>query len=144
MMELLELAAKLGEFELRQHEMERHALDRAAKVVKKRAKAKIGEYQEQASVEKNGHEKRRGQQRRDTDQVKTERDRHRGKVDQQNKRKRTGAADYEDRQPTLPVGWAWQHHPGNRERRDKLARSIANRSHKNLCAHGFEPRRGWV
>ena len=48
MMELMELAAKLGEAQLRLHEMERHALDKAAKVVKKRAKAKIGEYQEQA------------------------------------------------------------------------------------------------
>ncbi len=48
MMELMELAAKLGEAQLRLHEMERRALERAAKIVKKRAKAKIGEYQEQA------------------------------------------------------------------------------------------------
>lgn len=47
-MELLELAAHLGEIELRQHEMERRALEKAAKVVEKRAKKKIGEYQDQA------------------------------------------------------------------------------------------------
>ena len=44
----LELATKLGEVALAQHEMEHHALERAAKLVEKRAKEKIGEYQEQA------------------------------------------------------------------------------------------------
>jgi hypothetical protein len=48
MMELLELAAKFGEMELRQHEMEHRALEKAAVVVEKRAKEKIGEYQDQA------------------------------------------------------------------------------------------------
>ncbi|WP_390637530.1 phage virion morphogenesis protein [Limnoglobus roseus] len=48
MMELLELAAKLGEIELRQHEMEKHALEKAAVVVENRAKEKIGEYQNEA------------------------------------------------------------------------------------------------
>lgn len=47
-MELLELAAKLGEIALQQHEMERNALEKAAVVVEKRAKEKVGEYQEQA------------------------------------------------------------------------------------------------
>ena len=47
-MELMELAAKLGEIALTQHEMERHALEKAAVIVEKRAKAKVGEYQEQA------------------------------------------------------------------------------------------------
>ena len=47
-MELMELAAKLGEVALAQHEMERHALERAAVIVEKRAKAKLGEYQDQA------------------------------------------------------------------------------------------------
>ncbi|QEH36502.1 hypothetical protein OJF2_50860 [Aquisphaera giovannonii] len=47
-MELLELAAKLGEIALQQHEMEQHALEKAAKLVEKRAKEKIGEYQDQA------------------------------------------------------------------------------------------------
>lgn len=47
-MELLELALKLGEIAVHQHEMEHHALEKAAKVVKKRAKAKLGEYQEAA------------------------------------------------------------------------------------------------
>src|SRR4051794_36413616 len=47
-MELLELAAKLGEIALAQHEMEHHALEQAAVVVEKRAKEKIGEYQDQA------------------------------------------------------------------------------------------------
>ena len=47
-MELLELAAKLGEIALKQHEMEHHALETAAELVEKRAKDKIGEYQEQA------------------------------------------------------------------------------------------------
>ena len=46
-MELLELAAKLGEIALAQHEMEHHALEKAAVVVEKRAKEKIGEYQDQ-------------------------------------------------------------------------------------------------
>ncbi len=44
----LELAAKLGETALAQHEMEHHALEKVARVVDKRAKEKIGEYQEQA------------------------------------------------------------------------------------------------
>ena len=48
MMELLELAAKFGEIALQQHEMERNALEKAAVVVEKRAKEKIGEYQDQA------------------------------------------------------------------------------------------------
>ena len=48
MMELLELAAKLGEIALQQHEMEGNALEKAAVVVEDRAKEKIGEYQEQA------------------------------------------------------------------------------------------------
>ena len=48
MMELMELAAKFGEIELRQHEMEHRALEKAAVVVEKRAKEKIGEYQDQA------------------------------------------------------------------------------------------------
>jgi HK97 gp10 family phage protein len=47
-MELLELAAKLGEIALNQHEMEHRALEKAARVVEKRAKEKIGEYQDQA------------------------------------------------------------------------------------------------
>ena len=47
-MDLLELAAKLGEIALRQHEMEHNALEKAAVVVEERAKEKIGEYQEQA------------------------------------------------------------------------------------------------
>lgn len=47
-MELLELAAKLGEIALQQHEMEQLALEKAAKLVEKRAKEKIGEYQDQA------------------------------------------------------------------------------------------------
>ena len=47
-MELLELAAKLGEAELRQHEMEHHALEKAAVIVEKRAKTRVGDYQEQA------------------------------------------------------------------------------------------------
>ena len=41
-------ALHLGEIALKQHEMERHALEKAAKVVETRAKAKIGEYQDQA------------------------------------------------------------------------------------------------
>jgi hypothetical protein len=44
---LLEMAAKLGEIALAQHEVEHHALEKAAKLVEKRAKEKIGEYQEQ-------------------------------------------------------------------------------------------------
>ncbi|MFO0949564.1 MAG: hypothetical protein U0835_00135 [Isosphaeraceae bacterium] len=48
MMELLELAAKFGEIALRQHEMERSALEKAAIIVEKRAKEKVGEYQDQA------------------------------------------------------------------------------------------------
>jgi HK97 gp10 family phage protein len=48
MMELLELAAKFGEIELRQHEVEKHALENAAVVIEKCAKKKIGEYQDQA------------------------------------------------------------------------------------------------
>lgn len=47
-MELLELAAKLGEVALKQHEMEHRALEKAAVVVEKRAKARIGEYQDEA------------------------------------------------------------------------------------------------
>lgn len=47
-MELLELVGKLGEIALQQHEMEHHALEKAAVVVEKRAKEKIGEYQDQA------------------------------------------------------------------------------------------------
>lgn len=47
-MELLELALKLGEIAVQQHEMGHHALEKAAKVVKKRARAKLGEYQDQA------------------------------------------------------------------------------------------------
>ena len=43
----LELATKLGEVALKQHEMEHHALEKAAKLVEKRAKEKIGQYQEQ-------------------------------------------------------------------------------------------------
>src|SRR5262245_15225857 len=38
----------MGEIALQQHEMDRHALEKAAKVVKKRAKAKLGEYQDEA------------------------------------------------------------------------------------------------
>jgi len=48
MMELLELAAKFGEIALAQHEMEQHALEKVGKLVEKRAKEKIGEYQEEA------------------------------------------------------------------------------------------------
>lgn len=48
MMELLELAAKLGEIALQQHEMGHHALEKAAVIVEKRAKEKIGEYQDEA------------------------------------------------------------------------------------------------
>jgi hypothetical protein len=48
MMELLELAAKLGEIALQQHEMEHRILEKAAVLVEKRAKEKVGEYQEQA------------------------------------------------------------------------------------------------
>src|SRR4051812_36859265 len=48
MMELLELAAKLGEIALQQHEMEHHALEKAAVLVERRTKDKIGEYQDQA------------------------------------------------------------------------------------------------
>jgi hypothetical protein len=48
MMELLELAAKLGEIALQQHEMEHRALEKVGKLVEKRAKEKIGEYQAQA------------------------------------------------------------------------------------------------
>ena len=44
---ILELAAKFGEITLSQHEMEHHALERAARLVEKRAKENIGEYQEQ-------------------------------------------------------------------------------------------------
>ena len=44
----LEMAAKVGEIALAQHEMEHHALEMAAKLVEKRAKEKVGEYQEQA------------------------------------------------------------------------------------------------
>ena len=47
MMELLELAAKFGEIAVQQHEMEQHALEKVAVVVEKRAKEKIGEYQDQ-------------------------------------------------------------------------------------------------
>ena len=47
MMELLELAAKLGEIELRQHAMEHRALEKAAVVVERRAKEKLGGYQDQ-------------------------------------------------------------------------------------------------
>ena len=46
-MELLELAAKFGEIALAQHEMEHRALEKAAVVVEKRAKDKIGEYQDE-------------------------------------------------------------------------------------------------
>ena len=45
---LLELATKLGEAALVQHESDRNALEKAAVIVEKRAKAKIGEYQDQA------------------------------------------------------------------------------------------------
>lgn len=45
---MAELALKLGEAALAQHEMERHALEKAARLVEKRAKEKVGEYQEQA------------------------------------------------------------------------------------------------
>jgi hypothetical protein len=48
MMEMLELAAKLGEIVLAQHEMEHRALEKVGKLVEKRAKAKIGEYQDEA------------------------------------------------------------------------------------------------
>ena len=47
-MELLELATILGEIALKQHEVDHHSLEKAAKVVEKRAKAKLGEYQEAA------------------------------------------------------------------------------------------------
>ncbi|QEL18714.1 phage virion morphogenesis protein [Limnoglobus roseus] len=47
-MELLELALKLGEVALLQHKMEQSALDKATRIVQKRAKEKIGEYQDQA------------------------------------------------------------------------------------------------
>jgi HK97 gp10 family phage protein len=43
-----ELALHLGEVMLAQHEMEHHALERCANIVKKRAKEKIGEYQDEA------------------------------------------------------------------------------------------------
>ncbi len=48
LMELLELAIKFGEIALVQHEMEHHALEKAAVLVEKRAKDKIGEYQNAA------------------------------------------------------------------------------------------------
>ena len=47
-MDLLELAVRLGEVELRQHEVEQLALEKAAVVVEKRAKEKVGEYQDAA------------------------------------------------------------------------------------------------
>ncbi len=47
-MELTELALKLGEIALKQKEMEHHVLETAAKAVEQRAKAKIGEYQQEA------------------------------------------------------------------------------------------------
>lgn len=42
------LAAHMTRIALQQQDMERQALEKVAKIVKKRAKAKIGEYQEQA------------------------------------------------------------------------------------------------
>lgn len=45
---LTHLALHLGEIAVAQHEMERHALEKATKLVQARAKDKIGEYQEQA------------------------------------------------------------------------------------------------
>ena len=47
-MELLELVAKLGEVALEQHEMEKNALEKAAVIVEKRAKGKLGDYQDEA------------------------------------------------------------------------------------------------
>ena len=47
-MELLELAAKLGEIALEQRERDQHTLDKVGAVIEKRAKEKIGEYQEEA------------------------------------------------------------------------------------------------
>jgi HK97 gp10 family phage protein len=44
---LTHLAAHLGELALAQHEMEKKALEKATKLVQKRAQEKIGEYQEQ-------------------------------------------------------------------------------------------------
>jgi hypothetical protein len=43
-----ELALHLGEMELLQHEADHNALERCAELIEKRAKEKIGEYQEQA------------------------------------------------------------------------------------------------
>ena len=45
---LTDLALRLGEIALAQHEMEHAALEKATKIVQERAKEKIGEYQEQA------------------------------------------------------------------------------------------------
>ena len=45
-----ELAIKLGEIALKQHEMEHHALKRAAKLVEKRSKDKLGEYQQETGM----------------------------------------------------------------------------------------------
>ena len=42
------MAAHLGKLAVAQHAMEHAALEQCAKLVKKRAKAKLGEYQEQA------------------------------------------------------------------------------------------------
>ncbi|WP_435018496.1 HK97-gp10 family putative phage morphogenesis protein [Tundrisphaera sp. TA3] len=42
------LAAHFAEIALKQHEMEHHALEKVGKLVEKRAKAKIGEYQDEA------------------------------------------------------------------------------------------------
>ncbi len=45
---LAHLALHLAEMAVAQHEMERHALEKVGQIVEKRAKEKIGEYQEQA------------------------------------------------------------------------------------------------
>ena len=45
---LTDLIAHLAKIELAQHAMERHALEKCARLVEKRAKAKIGEYQPQS------------------------------------------------------------------------------------------------
>ena len=42
------LAAHFAEIVLKQHEMEHHALEKVGKIVEKRAKEKIGEYQQEA------------------------------------------------------------------------------------------------
>jgi len=44
----LELAVRLGEVVVAEHEADKHALNKVARMIEKRAKEKIGEYQDQA------------------------------------------------------------------------------------------------